>query len=102
MLDRGSAHRTRRQIPIVTPPVQPDFLCFVEGTHEEANPDGEQLDFGQRDFDVAGNDQALIEHPIEHIYESGGTMGPWELESHEFWDYILTFNGDATNRGPYG
>ncbi len=85
MLAGVVARSPGRQVAIVPPPVQTDFLRFVQGADEKTDPDSEQLDFSERHLDVACNDQALVEHPIEHIYESGCAMGPWELESHEFW-----------------
>jgi len=79
---RIEARRARRQIAIVSPPIEPDFLRFVQGADEKANPDGEQLDFGQGDLDVSRDDKSLIEHPIEHVDQTCGA-GPRELESHE-------------------
>ena len=44
------ASGTRRELAIVTPPVEPDFLRFVQGADEKPNTDGEQLDFRERYF----------------------------------------------------
>ena len=59
-----------REVAIVPPPVQPDLLGLVDRADHQPNPDGEQLDFGDRDLDVAGDDQALVEDPIEHVDEA--------------------------------
>src|SRR5688572_5853568 len=54
-----------REVPVVLPPVEPDFLRLVDGTDHQADADGQQFHFGQRNLDVAGDDKALVEHPIE-------------------------------------
>ena len=77
MLARRRASRTGGQIAIVPPPVQPDFLRFVEGANEKTNPDGEELDFGQGDLDVSRDHKPLIEHPVEHVDQSRGAVRPW-------------------------
>ncbi len=58
---------------VVPPPVQADLLGLVDRAHDEADADREELDFGERDLDVTGHDQALVEDPIEHIDESAGS-----------------------------
>src|SRR5687767_12368627 len=47
-----------RQVPVVAPPIEPDLLRLIKRTDEQADPNRQQLDFGQRHFDVAGNHQA--------------------------------------------
>jgi hypothetical protein len=42
------------EIGIELPPVQPDLFRLVHGTHQEANPDREQFNVGQRYPDIAG------------------------------------------------
>jgi len=36
-----------------------------------SNPDGQQLDFGERHVDVVGNHELLIEHAIERGDQTG-------------------------------
>ena len=79
---RWPALPARRQVPVVPPPVEADLLGLVERADEQPDPDGEQLDFGQRHLDVAGDDQPLVEHAIEHVDEPGRAMVGWKLESH--------------------
>src|SRR5215208_3884951 len=50
----------RRQVVIELPPIQADLFRFVDGTDEETDPDGEELDFRQRHLDVAGDDETLV------------------------------------------
>jgi len=77
VLAGGRARRAGRQIAIVPPPIEPDFLRFVEGADEKTNPDGEELDFGKGDLDVSRDHKPLIEHPVEHVDQSGGAVRPW-------------------------
>src|SRR5687768_16374223 len=54
------------EVAIVPPPVEADLLRLVDGTHHQPYANRQQLDFGDRDLDVAGDDQAFVEHPIEN------------------------------------
>jgi hypothetical protein len=45
-------------------------------TDQQADADREKLDFGQRNLDVAGNDQTLVEDPIENIDQTGRMRRP--------------------------
>src|SRR5581483_921581 len=58
------------EVLIVPPPVEPDLLRLVDRAHDQPHADGEQLDLGQRDLDVASDDQALVEHPIESVHQT--------------------------------
>ena len=51
----ASGPRAGSQMGIALPPVEPDLLGLVEGAHDEPDADGEQLDFRQRNPDVAGD-----------------------------------------------
>ena len=62
--------RRRRESRVIAPPVQPDLLRLVDRAHQEPDLDREQLDIRQVDFDVAGDDESLIEHPVENIDET--------------------------------
>ena len=64
---------THRQMAIVPPPVESDLFGLVDGAHHQSNPDGEQLDFGDRNLDIAGDDQALVEDAIEDVDQAACT-----------------------------
>ena len=59
-----------REMAIVPPPVEANLFCFVDRADHQPDADGEQLDLGDRDLDVAGDDQAFVEHPIENVDEA--------------------------------
>jgi len=52
------------------PPVQSDLLGFVDGADEKTNLDGEKLDVGKIDLDVADNDETFVEHAVENIHQA--------------------------------
>ena len=83
MLAQRGFRGAGRQVAVVPPPVEADLLRFVERTDEQPDANREQLDFGERHLDVAGNDQPLVEDPIENVHQSGGAVGSWELQCHE-------------------
>lgn len=60
-----------RQAWVVLPPVHPDLLGLIDGAHEQTNLDREQLNVGEVDLDVAGNDQPFVEHPVEDLDQTG-------------------------------
>src|SRR5437870_933098 len=62
-----------REMMIELPPVEANLLGLVDRADQQANPDREQLDFGQRHLDVTRHDQPLIEHPIEYFNQTGRT-----------------------------
>ena len=62
-----------RQMAIVAPPVEANLLCLVDRADHQPDSDGEQLDFSDGNLDIAGNDQALVEDPIENIDEAART-----------------------------
>src|SRR5687767_12123637 len=55
---------------IVPPPVQANLLGLIDGADHQADADGEQLDLGNRDLDIAGDDQPLVEYSIENVDEA--------------------------------
>ncbi len=61
----------RRQIRIVFPPVQPDLLRFIHGTHQQTNPNRQQFNVRQRNTDVSGDYQALVEDPVQDVEQIG-------------------------------
>ena len=58
---------------IVTPPVETNLFRFVDRTHEQPDPNRQQLDFRERHLDVTRDDQALVEDPIKNLDQSGGS-----------------------------
>src|SRR5690606_14472973 len=58
---------------IELPPVQPDRLGLVNGTDQQANLDGQKLDVGEVDLDVSGNDQPLVQDPIQDVDQPLGS-----------------------------
>src|SRR5687767_2427575 len=68
---------SRRQMTVVLPPIETDLLCLVDRTNHQPDADRQQLDFGQRDLDVAGHDQTLVQHAVKHIDKPGvASAGP--------------------------
>src|SRR5262245_44863843 len=60
----------RRQVVIELPPVETDLLGFVDGADEQPDPNGQELDFGQRNLDIASHHEPLVEHAVQHIDEA--------------------------------
>src|SRR5690242_4847870 len=54
---------------IALPPVDAHLARALDGGDEQAQLDGQQLDVEQVDLDVAGDDDALVEHPLEDVGE---------------------------------
>src|SRR5258706_12187278 len=52
---------------IELPPIKADLFRLVDRADQQSNSNREQLDFGQRDLDVARHDEALVEDPIENV-----------------------------------
>src|SRR2546421_8578928 len=69
VLHLGLAH-SRRQVVVVLPPVEPDLLRLVDGADDQPDANGEELDFGERNLDVARDHEAFVEDAIEHIHET--------------------------------
>src|SRR5262245_14408278 len=61
-----------RQMMIELPPIQPDLLRLVNGANQKADTDCQELDFCQRDLDVARDHEALVEHAIENVNQTCG------------------------------
>jgi hypothetical protein len=72
----------RRQIAIVPPPIESDFLCLVERTDEQSDPDRQEFDFRQRNLDVARDHKSFVEYPIQYVDKTGGAMMRGNLEGH--------------------
>src|SRR2546423_7227676 len=63
--------RARRQVRVVAPPVQTDLLGLINRTDEQAYLKRQKLDVRQRDFDVARDNQTLVQNAVEHVNKSG-------------------------------
>ena len=72
----GRAGASRRQMPVVHPPVETDLTRLVERADDQADPDRQQFDFGQRDLDVAADEQPLVEDAIEHFDQARRSGAP--------------------------
>src|SRR4026208_1504463 len=66
----------RRQASIEPPPIDAELLGLVERADEQSDADGEELDFGQRDFDVSCHHEALVEDTVEDLDENPRTVVP--------------------------
>src|ERR1700681_2101070 len=60
------------EVRIVPPPVQADLLRLVDRADQQADTDGDQLDLRQRDANVAGDDQSLVEDSVQNIDQAAG------------------------------
>src|SRR3979411_1208121 len=52
------------------PPVETDLLGFVDGTDQQSDPNCQELDFRERHFDVACDNEPLIEDAVENLDET--------------------------------
>jgi hypothetical protein len=76
---------------VVSPPIQPDLLGLVDRADDQPDANGEQLDFGQRNFDVSGNDKALVEHAVQQIDKTTGmVLAHWQISSHRLGQNLLS------------
>src|SRR5205814_6229701 len=65
-----------REMMIELPPIEADLFRLVDRADEETDPDRQELDFGERYLDVAGDDEPLVENPIEDIDQTRGASVP--------------------------
>src|SRR5262249_51413050 len=65
------AARGAAEVGVVAPPVEADLLRLVDGADDEADPEGEEVDLGQGNADIARDQQSLVEDPIEDVDEAG-------------------------------
>src|SRR3954462_15293936 len=56
---------------IALPPVDAHLSSALDGCDQQAQLDGQQLDVEQVDLDVAGDDDALVEHALEDVGQVG-------------------------------
>src|SRR2546423_12388439 len=66
------ALRVCAQSRVSAPPVESDLLGFVDRANQETNLDGEQLDVGKIDLDVADDDETFVEDAVEDVNEPVG------------------------------
>jgi hypothetical protein len=78
-LSLGSLARKDR---VVDPPVHSHLLGFVYRANDQPNLDGEQLDVNKLDFDIAGDDNAFVEHTLENIGQRGTLQCMRNLRGH--------------------
>jgi hypothetical protein len=62
----------RAQTGVGLPPIQSDLLGFVDRADEKPDLNGEELDIGEVDLDVADNDEPFVEHTIEDVDQPVG------------------------------
>ena len=62
--------RVSAEARIGLPPVQPDLLRFVDRADKQTDLNGEELDVGEVDLDVADDDKTLVEHPVKDVYKT--------------------------------
>src|SRR5438093_9468266 len=65
------------------PPVQADLFGLVDRTDQQPNPNRQQLDFGQRNLDVPGNDETLVEDSVEDVDQTSSAV-PLRQWRHRF------------------
>src|SRR5262249_32224764 len=65
-----------REMMIELPPVEADLLGFVDRADEQPDADGQELDLRQRNLDVAGDHEALIEYTVENVDQACGSSVP--------------------------
>src|SRR5205823_648026 len=80
----GRRRRRPGQKGAVAPPVQADLLGLVDRADQQADLDRQELDVRQPDADVAGDDEALVQDPVQHVDETVGAIrsSPWALQRH--------------------
>src|SRR5262249_31762063 len=66
----------RRKAPIELPPVEAELLGLAQRADEQPDPDGEQLDFGERDLDVSCDHESLVEDTVENLHETCRAIVP--------------------------
>src|ERR687896_310392 len=67
-------HRLQRRVRL--PPVDAHLASPVDRRDQQPQLDRQQLDVQQVDLDVARDDDALVEHPLEDVGEVGALRGP--------------------------
>lgn len=68
-----------RQPRIIAPPVQADLLGLVDRANEKPDLNGQQLHIRQVDLDIAGDDEALVQHAVEDVDQAVRPRRIYEL-----------------------
>src|SRR5262245_8943389 len=66
----------RREMVIELPPVETDLLGLIDRADEEADADGQKLDFRERHLDIASDHEPLVENTIEDVDQTRGSSVP--------------------------
>ena len=74
-LGRCGLRQTRTELRIHRPPVDADLASLVHGGDQEPDLNRQQFDVDEFDFDVADNDEPLVENPFEHVGQAGALNG---------------------------
>ena len=64
------------------PPVDSHLLSALDGRDQQAQLDRQQLDVEQADLDVSGDDDSLVEDPLENVREVGRPTRALEVGAH--------------------
>src|SRR5689334_8884264 len=67
-----TSHLGPRGMGVGAPPVHADLLGLVDRADDEADTDGEELDLGQGDADVPGDQEPLVQDAVQDVHEPGG------------------------------
>ncbi len=65
--DRGRLFLLRNQRAVVAPPVESNLLSFIDRAHQQPDANGQQLDVGEGNPDVTGDDQTFIENTVKDV-----------------------------------
>src|SRR5579862_7128126 len=76
---------------VVAPPVQPDLLGLVDRADEQPDAYREEFDFRQRDLDVAGHHEALVQDPVEHLDQPRGASVSFDDCGHKSGFYLTEY-----------
>ena len=63
------------KVTVIFPPVNAHFLGLVNRGDQQADFDGQQVNIGDLNADIAGNHNALVEHPLQDIGQISGIDG---------------------------
>ena len=63
-----------REIAVAFPPIETDRLGLVDRADDQPDADRQELDFGERDFDVSRDDEPLVQDAVENIDQTARTV----------------------------
>ena len=70
-LRRGVRGQAGAEIAVAVPPIQAHLTRLVDRGDDQANLDRQQLDINELDLDIPGDDEPLVQDPLEDISERG-------------------------------